>query len=490
MFRMTTTQTMMMPNGQLFLDRFAANASLTGAVWIDLFQLSTSVFSFVFEFLKKRTPSGIVNLFCKDAFRHSENVKVFNRYQIVFFNQMRRNFVSKITSLILNLLVNFAKLINCLSSLIRAFLSAGNFSLDNPQSFLRSFKILEIVNLRCVRKSCKRFDSNVNADLFSRFRQDLFFIFDGENYKPTRNFTLNRAGFNLSNHRLRQVNLDRSDFGKFKFVACQSESALRKTERIKEVFAFETRKASFHAFFNSTEKGLESFVQSFENVLQNLAVNCFKVISNGFNLSELVGLLEIRNADSIQFPSISAFLQTCIVKFAAKVKRLVKTSNDRFGGLANFEFERFHVFDDNSVMSKKQVLNALFHSVFLLNYHLVVCTKYRRKCITPEMLERLKEIFTELIKKWEGELIEFNGEADHVHLLISINPKVRLSDFVNNLKTVSSRLIRRDFKDELSKVYWKPVFWSRSYCVLTCGGAPLTIIKQYIENQRAISEAD
>lgn len=137
-------------------------------------------------------------------------------------------------------------------------------------------------------------------------------------------------------------------------------------------------------------------------------------------------------------------------------------------------------------MSKKQVLNTLNHSVFSLQYHLVFVTKSRRKCISPEMLERLREIFQETIQKWHGELIEFNGESDHVHLLMSLNPKLRLSDFVGNMKTVSSRLIRRDFKDELAEYYWKPVFWSGSYCILTCGGAPLSIIKQYIENQKSI----
>jgi putative transposase len=104
------------------------------------------------------------------------------------------------------------------------------------------------------------------------------------------------------------------------------------------------------------------------------------------------------------------------------------------------------------------------------------------------MLERLKEIFTGTVEKFDGDLIEFNGEADHVHILLSLNPKLKLSSFVGNLKTVSSRLIRKEFKDELAVHYWKPVFWSRSYCILTCGGAPLSIIKQYIENQQAIDE--
>lgn len=134
----------------------------------------------------------------------------------------------------------------------------------------------------------------------------------------------------------------------------------------------------------------------------------------------------------------------------------------------------------------KQTLKTLHHCVFNLNYHLVLVTKYRRKCITAPMLERMKVICTELTQKWACELLEFNGEADHVHLLLSLNPNVAPSAFVNNLKTVSSRFIRKDFAQELAKVYWKqPVFWSRSYCIMSCGGAPLSVIKQYIEQQKS-----
>lgn len=110
-------------------------------------------------------------------------------------------------------------------------------------------------------------------------------------------------------------------------------------------------------------------------------------------------------------------------------------------------------------------------------------TKYRKRCITSAMLDRLKEISARILKTWEGELLEFNGEADHIHLLLSLPPKVAPSDMVNNLKTVTARLIRKEFKDHLDKVYWKPVFWSRSYCIITCGGAPLSVIKQYIDQQ-------
>jgi putative transposase len=134
-------------------------------------------------------------------------------------------------------------------------------------------------------------------------------------------------------------------------------------------------------------------------------------------------------------------------------------------------------------MNQKQELKYLYHSVYNLSYHLVIVTKYRKKCIDKDMLSRLEEIFRATLEKWEGELLEFNGEADHVHLLISVSPKVQLSRLINNLKTVSSRLIRKEFATKLNKLYKTRVFWNRSYCILSCGGAPLSVLKQYIENQ-------
>jgi putative transposase len=127
-------------------------------------------------------------------------------------------------------------------------------------------------------------------------------------------------------------------------------------------------------------------------------------------------------------------------------------------------------------------LRSSNHCVYLIQFHLVLVTKYRRKCITGPMLERLKEIF-DTLKRWDGLLVEFNGEPDHVHLLLELPPNVRPSGLINNMKTVSSRYLRRDFTSELERVYSKPVFWSRSYCLLSCGGAPLSVLRQYIENQ-------
>jgi len=122
-------------------------------------------------------------------------------------------------------------------------------------------------------------------------------------------------------------------------------------------------------------------------------------------------------------------------------------------------------------------------TVYDLSIHLVLVTKYRRKVINHTILGRLKEIFTKTIQKWECCLVEFNGESDHVHLLIEINPKVQISAFANNLKTVSSRLIRKEFPDRCAKFYRKAVFWKIGYYVSSTGGANLETVKKYINAQ-------
>ena len=134
-----------------------------------------------------------------------------------------------------------------------------------------------------------------------------------------------------------------------------------------------------------------------------------------------------------------------------------------------------------------QRLSTLYHCTYSLHDHLVLVTRYRKRCISAKMLARLEEIFGELCTKWEGELVEFSREADHVHLLVSLTPKTGLTKFVNTVKTVPSRLIRKEFSQEVDQHDSKRVFWSRSYCVVTCDGAPLSVSKQYIEGQDAPS---
>ena len=124
------------------------------------------------------------------------------------------------------------------------------------------------------------------------------------------------------------------------------------------------------------------------------------------------------------------------------------------------------------------------HVVTKLHAHLVFVTKYRHEVFNDIHLERLEEIFNQVCEDFECELIEFNGETNHVHLLVQFPPKVAVSNLVNSLKGVSSRYLRRDFP-ELEQHYWRAKrLWSGSYFAGSVGGAPLEILRTYIENQQ------
>ena len=138
-------------------------------------------------------------------------------------------------------------------------------------------------------------------------------------------------------------------------------------------------------------------------------------------------------------------------------------------------------------MSNATEIRTGKHVAFLLHVHLVVVTKYRRAVFTKNMLKALNDIFTKICEDFESVLVEFDGEKDHVHLLVNYPPNISISKLVNSLKGVSSRILRSSFKNEISKMLWKNVLWSPSYFVGSCGGATLDVVKKYIHSQNTPS---
>ena len=122
------------------------------------------------------------------------------------------------------------------------------------------------------------------------------------------------------------------------------------------------------------------------------------------------------------------------------------------------------------------------HSVFLLHYHLVLVTKYRRQVIDDEISEFAKDTFIRIAESYHITLVEWNHDKDHVHIVFKAQPKTELTKFINAYKSASSRLIKRDFP-RVKQFLWKEMFWSKSFCLLTTGGAPIDVIKKYIQNQ-------
>lgn len=127
-------------------------------------------------------------------------------------------------------------------------------------------------------------------------------------------------------------------------------------------------------------------------------------------------------------------------------------------------------------------LDSNAHSVFLLFYHLVLVVKYRRKVFDDDISNRAKEIFEYIAPNYHITLVEWNHNQDHVHVLFKAHPKSEISKFLNAYKSASSRLLKKEFPAIREKL-WKEYFWSQSFCLLTAGGAPLDVIKRYVESQ-------
>ncbi len=149
------------------------------------------------------------------------------------------------------------------------------------------------------------------------------------------------------------------------------------------------------------------------------------------------------------------------------------------------------------------------HAAFEIYYHITFQVKYRHKCITLDMLTRMESIFRDTLIKWRSNLVSFSGEVDHIHMVIETHPALNLSQLIANLKTVSSRYLRKEYAEHLSKYFWKrcdpgdfhlrsstrrvspkeraprqPYFWSKSYGIKSISrGADLDKIIEYVQNQ-------
>ena len=122
------------------------------------------------------------------------------------------------------------------------------------------------------------------------------------------------------------------------------------------------------------------------------------------------------------------------------------------------------------------------HSVYIMYYHLVLVVKYRRKVFDTEISDRAKAIFEYIAPGYGITMEEWNHDQDHVHVMFRAKPATELSKFINAYKSASSRLLKKEFPQIREKL-WKDAFWSKSFCLLTTGGAPVEVIRSYIETQ-------
>ena len=133
-------------------------------------------------------------------------------------------------------------------------------------------------------------------------------------------------------------------------------------------------------------------------------------------------------------------------------------------------------------LKAKNELRSGRSCVYLLHVPLVFVTKYRKPIFNSAYLHEVERIFKDVCVDFDAELKECNGERDRVHLLVNYPPKMAISKLVNSLKGVSSRLLKKCYP-EIEAYYWNGALWSPSYFAGSCGGAPLEVIKRYIEQQ-------
>ena len=127
-------------------------------------------------------------------------------------------------------------------------------------------------------------------------------------------------------------------------------------------------------------------------------------------------------------------------------------------------------------------LDTNAHSVFSLYYHLILVIKYRKKVFDDEISNRARELFEAIAPNYKIEVLEWNHDQDHIHVLFKAQPKTELSKFINAYKSASSRVLKKEYPS-MKEQLWKEMFWSRSFCLLSSGGVPIEVIKQYIEEQ-------
>jgi putative transposase len=128
-------------------------------------------------------------------------------------------------------------------------------------------------------------------------------------------------------------------------------------------------------------------------------------------------------------------------------------------------------------------MKSASNAVYEIQLHIIFVVKYRRKVLTEAMLSSLEGVFRKGLEAWRCELLELGGEDDHIHLLIGIHPALNIADLIGNLKSISSRHLRKAFEPEIKQYLWKDAFWHRAYYVGSVGQTTLETIKAYVQNQ-------
>lgn len=317
------TITVMSANTQnLFNSDSAGGAVLRCVRSIHFDQPSPGTFSLVRQFVNERTPTRVRYLFRKRTPDHPGNVKFFDRNQVVMSDQVSRKFVLKIASLVSDFVVDTPEHRGCFTPSIRPFLSPGDFARCNSKFLLSGFVVSPVIYLRSIGEGCERFDANIDADRRPGRLKDLFWhIIARNDCIPFCSFTLRDNFLYLSFDRSRKFDLEVTNEGKIQFAISEAVTSSVVDDRVKECLPFEAWVAWFLSGLDTAKERLECLIYFSDSLADCPLRNCLIVgVQDVSNLGNLVYLIEAGDANTVQVPSVSTFLQGGIVKITEKIK--------------------------------------------------------------------------------------------------------------------------------------------------------------------------
>ncbi len=359
--RQSTRPTLMPALAQPLGRACSANACLTCAVGIDLFQHTSSIFRFVREHVEKGRPSGIINGLGEHSACQPFDVQIFDGDNLIVIDEPTRNLVLKVPTLICDVKMRARQELNlcgyiprsllrksyrillfkrrsllrkkliCFPATVRAFLSSCYFALSASQPRLRFSIPTRIVNLCAVAQGSERKQANVNAYLLAAFQQKLRLGFSRENNEPSVSLSLDGACLNLSFNWTREAQSHASYFRQMQLVAFQTKAALWIRERAIARLGTKARITRRLFCFDAPEECEKGIVEAAQCVLRHLRIDAR---NSGVRLAyvrQFNALLSVGNGLAPKFVGVSALLKSGVVQVAAQAKRVLESFGNALG---------------------------------------------------------------------------------------------------------------------------------------------------------------
>lgn len=285
---------------------------------------ATSVLSFVFEYLRKSSPTGVTDTFGEMVILHHPfDVQIFNGNRVKLSNDIESGFMVKVQPLALNLLMLLRQQFDSLASAITSLIgSPRNLSVRRFEFSFGHAVVFWVLNYLTRAQRRKVLNAGINADVVAGLRKEAgLVLFNGEDDIPAIRLTLDRAGFDCLFNRTGETNARRADFGKMKLVAFKPETTLRIGEGIVSRRWLESRIARRFSLLHSTKEGIKGFVQAAQRLLKNLAVNIAHIFTDLFDLWKLHGLGVIVDRKPVETIGVAPFLERGVIEFAANIQR-------------------------------------------------------------------------------------------------------------------------------------------------------------------------